>query len=260
MVKGSMMQIKTGVICATVFVSAVACDRAPPVESIPTEPAAAAPTPAPAAPQPTGIAYVTVAASARRQPSDQRQIEDAVSHKKSNNVVALLSRGEAVAPLGVEGNWTQVRMSDGGEVWIANQNIVAGENIAIAVTQNLSKTFDRPDLLALNAAQQLQPGTLVFELRTREQFSEVNISGQKSVWVLTQGLSRAPREIDAAKLWAKANALTEKQDPAAAAIVELLKSQFGDTQLVQQLLPTPAPEVTPTPEQAPVAPIANEHL
>ena len=75
------------------------------------------------------------------------------------------------------------------------------------------------------------------------------ISGTATTWGLSEKLSSNPKEVEAAKLLNKIRSLTKKNDPSAAELVELAKTQFGDSKVIS-LLQTNDEEGEETPQEA----------
>jgi SH3-like domain-containing protein len=208
-------------------------------------------------------AFVTGVTAVRRANTDDKQVDDPKKPgKKLNNYITTLHRGEQVQVVSVEGDWAQVRSSDEKEGWTKKDALLPSEGVTMVTTLDEAKTFDRPDLLALNAKRKVAPGALVYAMRTKDQFSEVNLGGTSTAWVLTSNLVSEQREVDAAKLLNKARWLTEHKDATAADLMDLAKKEYGDTKVMQALAaaeaaapaPAPAPAPTPAPETTPTAP------
>lgn len=221
----------------------------------PPAPTAAAPAPAPA-PAPSALgeeAYVTSVSGLRRAATEDRQIEDPSGKKgkKVSNWVTTLHRGEMVRVLEVQGEWARVRASDESEGWLKKDGLLPTEGVTMATVLAPAKTFDRPDLLALNAKRTLEPGQLLYVTKSKDQFSEVNHAGSALTWVLTEALTSDRREVDASKLVNKARWLEERKDANADAIWELARSQFGDTKVMQLLAPPEPPAEEPPAAPAP---------
>jgi SH3-like domain-containing protein len=192
---------------------------------------------APVTPRPSQAgeqAFVTSVAPVRRANSDDKQVDDPKKPgKKLSNYITTLHRGEQVQVLTVEGDWAQVRSSDEKEGWVKKDTLLPSEGVVMATTLEETKTFDRPDLLALNAKRKVAAGALVYAQRTKDQFSEINLGGTNSAWVLSSGLVKDQREVDAAKLLNKARWLTEHKDASAADLMDLAKKEYGDTKVMQ---------------------------
>ncbi len=225
---------------------------------------------APSAPRPSQAgeqAFVTGVTAVRRANTEDKQIDDPKKPgKKVNNYITTLHRGEQVQVIMVEGDWAQVRSSDEKEGWTKKDALLPSEGVTMATTLDETKTFDRPDLLALNPKRKVAAGALVYAQRTKDQFSEVNLGGTSTAWVLTSGLVSEQREVDAAKLLNKARWLTEHKDSTSADLMDLAKKEYGDTKVMQAYAaaqaappaeapaPAPTPAPTPAPEQTPTAP------
>ncbi|MBI5507383.1 MAG: SH3 domain-containing protein [Deltaproteobacteria bacterium] len=208
-----------------------------------TKDEAVAPTPdnrpspaatAPAAPVPAGEpeqALVTAVTSLKREPNDAAKV-DAADGKKVSNWVATLYRGEQVTVLKVQDDWAAIKASDESTGWMKKTDLLPNEGTSLATVFETVKTFNRPDLLALNAARTIESGTLLFVVKTKDQFSEVNFQGKATAWVLSEKLNMDVNEIAAAKLVNKIRWLKAKKDPAADQFLELARSQFGGSRLV----------------------------
>lgn len=199
-----------------------------------------------------GLGYITQIAIVRRQPVDAKEVEIVEGKKRVANWIATLSRGEQITVLESQRDWFHVRTSDEKTGWLKSDNVVLASNVTMATVANAVRIFSRPDLLAFNGTKVIEPGTLLFALRTKDQFSEVNLAGNTTGWVLTDVLMTAPREVDAAKLLHRARFLKARNDPAADGLLELAKTHFSDTHLVQTLLLPPPPEATQAPSEQPI--------
>lgn len=228
-------------------------------EVVPEEaPAAAAPVPEPA----ERNVYVIGETLLRKIASDDKKIDDPNGGTtKVSNWVATLYRSEQVTIVDEDGDWTRVRASDGSEGWLKADRLVPADH-PVATVYEAGKVFQRPDLLTLDTARKIEPGSLVFVLQTRAQFSEIDFprSGYNSTraWALTNELVTTPEDVDAAKLVQKVQQLRAKNDPSAAELEALARNQFGTSPLIS-LLDVPAaapPEGVPTdvPPAAPVVP------
>ena len=199
-----------------------------------------------------GAGFVTQTVLVRREASDAREIDGPAKKKKVANWMATLYRGEQVEVLSSQDPWLHLRLSDGKEGFAKSESVVTG-SVELATVFERVKTFTRPDLLALNAAKQLEPGALLFVLRAKDQFSEVNVGGAAHVWVLSDVLIKDAKEVEAAKLINRSRALKERpaaNEAESQAPLELAKSQFASTKLVQILL-MPQPTLPPTDEALP---------
>jgi SH3-like domain-containing protein len=203
-----------------------------------------APAPPPAGPPDASVAaggeadaaYVTAATPLRRQPTDAAKVPGATPKASLANVVALLQRGEKVTVLESREDWARVRASDETVGWMKKGLLLPALGVTEATLLQPADAFDRPDLLALNARRKIEPGTLVLVVRDRELFSEINLSSGANAWVLSDRLSRNPRDVMVAKLSEKARWLVKagKADEAKE-VLALARSQFADVPLVQVL-------------------------
>jgi uncharacterized protein YgiM (DUF1202 family) len=220
-------------VVATVLVALAACsEKAAPEPTAPTPPTAAEPSePAEPAAEPEQ-AYLTYVTGIRRKPSDAKKVEVEGKTKKVHNWLSTLYRGEEVTVLEVQGDWARVVASDETEGWVKKTGLLPTEGVSLATLFEKTKTFHRPDLLAQNTSRSIEPATLLFVLKTKNQFTEVNYYGQGSVWVLSDKLSVDPTEISAAKLLAKVQWLKGRKDPDADKVMELARTHFGETKLV----------------------------
>jgi hypothetical protein len=198
-----------------------------------------------ARPMPKGPAFVTQTALVRREAKDTKDVEVPGSKKRLSNFTATLYRGEQVEVVQTSEDWVEVRTSDEKTGWLKLDNVLRAEGVEMATVVNAAKVFTRPDLLAFNGARTIMPGTLLFALRIKDQFSEVNLGGGTSGWVLTDVLVKDKREVDVAKLINKARLLKDRNDPSADGLLDLAKAHFADTHLVQTLLLAPAGGVDP---------------
>lgn len=225
---------------ASCFVIA-ACDSK---KDTPTPPAAVAP---PTAAAPTAAAekpaekaadsgFVIYTSVLKKEGSDKPKVEDAKG-KQVANWLATLYRGERVALVKDDGgDYIQVKTSGEVEGFIKRQSVLLAPDVTEATVLESTDAFDRPDLLALNAKKKINAGTLIFVLKNREQFSEVNAQGTGTVWVLNGRLTTDKDELAVAKILAKARSLKEgKDEKKAAAIADLTnlaKSNFANAKLV----------------------------
>ena len=216
-----------------VLMGAWACTKEPTAAPAQNEVTAVAPTAGvPAAPAAAvEQAYVTFVTGLRKEPTDAQKIDDAATGKKVGNWLTTLYRGEEVAILEVKGDWARVRASDDSEGWVQKNGLLPVEGVTVATVFEQAKTFSRPDLLALNATRVVEPGTLLFGLKTKDQFAEVNFYGQGSAWILAEKLNTDAREIAAAKLLAKVRWLKERKDTSADKVMELARTEFADSKL-----------------------------
>jgi len=251
--------------------SLASCSKPAPAQPAAGAAAGAVAPPGGAAPPPpaaAGVAtYVSSVTILRREPTDARKVPGPTG-KEVGNFLATLQRGEKVTPAGEEkpageDAWVKVRSSDDREGWLKRSALLEGEGIVEATVVAPADVFDRPDLLAANAARKLEPATLLLVVRQRTPFSEVNVGSGGNAWVLTDRLSTAPSEVGIAKLAEKARWLKRSGKPEEALqILALARSQFAGGPLLDAVAiqlgeqpPEAAPAPAPTGEpSAPPAP------
>lgn len=226
-----------GLLGLLLSIAAVACHHDPPASSAPAEPAPVPSTPGAilaatvAAGGPNGFSTQTQAV--RREP---REGDDGTKKKRAVAPVASLERGEQVTTFERRGDWVQVRLSDGKLGWLKTAGVVDAPGAKLVAPWQKIKTFSRPDFLAFLPDKQVTPGTLLVWLRNKDQFSEVNVRGDTTAWVLSATVTDDPTEVEAAKLLGRVQALKERNDPSADAAWDLAKNQFGDTRMLRDLL------------------------
>jgi len=208
-----------------------------------------APAPPPLQPQ---TALVLGSAFVRRQPTEARLVTPPGKKAKQGNYLATLYRGEAVWVRADKEGWLDVTLSDESHGWVKKDGLLMGPGLKLATVLSRARLFTRPDLLALLGSRAVEPGTLLIVLRDKDQFSEVNYNGQQTAWVLSALLVQEPQEVDAAKLVHRARLLQERKDPAAEAVIELLRGQFGQTRLMAALN-----ALQPAPQEPSVPPAAD---
>ncbi len=216
---------------AAVLVLAAACTR----EQAPPQPPPSA-AHAPPVGTAADVAYVTSPTTLRRAPSEASRVAGDKPRSQVANFVATLQRGEKVSVLEAREEWAHVRASDESEGWLKRNLLLPGQGVTEATLLAQADAFDRPDLLAVNARRKVEPGTLVLVVRSRELFSEVNLSSGSSAWVLTDRLSSVPRHVMVAKLTEKARWLVRAGKPdEAKAVLALARKEFADVPLVETL-------------------------
>jgi SH3-like domain-containing protein len=180
------------------------------------------------------LAYVTAVTPLRRQPTDAAKVPGATPKASLPNAIALLQRGEKVTLLEARDEWARVRASDETAGWMKKGLLLPALGVTEATLLQPADAFDRPDLLALNARRKIEAGTLVLVVRDRELFSEINLSSGASAWVLSDRLSRSPRDVMVAKLAEKARWLAKAgRADEARQVLALARSQFADVPLVE---------------------------
>ncbi len=221
------------------------------------------PTPSDVAPkvaeeQNPELAFVASPSPLRREPTDDTKVGDVNDPtKKVTNFLTTLQRGETVQVFRVEKEWARIKASDESPGWIKKDALVPAEGVSLATVLEPTKTFNRPDLVALIPNRLLEPATLLLITKTKEQFSEVNVKGQQTTWILSESLAIDVDEVGAAKLLSKAKSLQEKKDPGANELLDLAKSKFSNTKLIQKLtapLESEGSQAVPVPSTAPTTP------
>ncbi|MGC3999039.1 MAG: SH3 domain-containing protein [Anaeromyxobacter sp.] len=222
-----------------------ACNRTPPAPAA-GEPAAPSPSgpasgAAPAADQGAYVVSVTVL---RREASEAQKVPGP-SGKEVGNYLATLNRGEKVSPLELREDWARVRASDDKEGWLKRSALLEGEGISEATVLVQADVFDRPEMLAANAKKKIEPGTLVLVIRARPPFSEVNVAGSQTAWVLSERLNTGEREVQVSKLIEKARYLVRaNRKEEALSLLALAREHFNGVALVD-VLATELGEVPP---------------
>lgn len=232
-------------VLSSLVLLATACSDSAPEEAPAADPTPTriAPSDAPSdAPSEGGIeeslgsgdkALVTVVAALRRAANTDRRIDDpAGGGKKVSNWMATLHQGEVVSLIGSEGDWSKVRASDGTEGFMEKRYLAPTSDAALATNTESLKVFRRPDLLTLNTGKTIEPGSLLFKLGEKEQFSEIRAGTTTTQWVLTEKLISESKEVEAAKLLAKADWMESKKDDGHGELMSLIKEQFADSKVV----------------------------
>lgn len=173
-------------------------------EDEPAPPAMA--DPVESAPQPGGEAtsgrYILGTTWLRLQASSERKVT--VDGVARSNALAALYRGERVDVLDQDGDFFRVRVSDGTEGYIAASMIVSDARVATVVEE--TKTFRRPALVNL-AKKTLSPGQLLFVVGEKDDFSQVNVAGSRTEWVLSESLSESEELVGASRILHRVRAL-----------------------------------------------------
>jgi hypothetical protein len=207
---------------------------------------------------PTGAtAYVSAVTVLRREPSEAARVRGP-GGKEIGNPLVTLQRGEQVALLEPREEWARIRASDDLEGWIKRTALLEGDGVVEATVLGPADVFDRPDLLAANARRKIDPATLVLVVRSRPPFSEVNLAGGQTAWVLSERLSSGEKEVSVAKLAEKARWLVRsgKKDEALA-VLALAREHFAGVALVDALATElgEAPAAPPPGAAAPGSPV-----
>jgi hypothetical protein len=234
-----MLRTRVALFSLAAF-STVACDSkketaTPPAAVVPPPANGTAPTAAPAAAAPSAApttGFVVFTTVLKREGSDAPKVADAKG-KQVANWLATLYRGERVTIGKEEGEYIQAKTSGEVEGFVKKSSLLIAPDVSEATVIDATDAFDRPDLLALNSKKKINPGTLLFVVKNREQFSEVNASGASTIWVLNGKITTDANEIAVAKLLAKARSLKDaKKGEGVADLVGLAKSNFAEAKLV----------------------------
>lgn len=186
--------------------------------------------------QPVSDSYVTSATSLRREPVEASRTKVVGAKAPASNVLAILQRGERVAPTDHRGDWTRVRASDGTEGWLKSSVLLSASGVSEATVLAQAWAFDRPDLLAVNVTRKVEPGTLLLVVKTKELFSEVDLGQGQNAWILSDRISTQPDDVMAAKLVEKARALAHGGHvDDARAVLELLRIRLPESPLTSVL-------------------------
>jgi hypothetical protein len=204
--------------------------------------------------KPVDSAHVLYTTVVKREGSDKPKVEDAKG-KQVANWLATLYRGEKLSIVKDDGgDYIQVKTSGEVEGFVKRQGLLIAPDVSEATVLEGTDAFDRPDLLALNSKKKINAGTLIFVVKNREQFSEVNAVGTGMVWVLNGKLTTDKDELAVAKLLAKARSLKDGKDEKKAEsitdLINLAKNNFSTTKLVS---------VMETELNAPAAETPSEH-
>ncbi len=260
------------VLAASAALLTAACKKAPApaqqpaADGQPTAGASAATPDETAAPQ-APMAYVTTVVVLKIEPVDAARVKNA-DGKEISNYRALLYRGEQVAVLETREDWVRARTSDEKEGWLKRSWVLEAGGVKEATVVAPEKVFDRPDLLASNAKRKVEPGTFLLAVKEKAPFSEVNVSGAQSTWVLTERLTTDEKDVAAAKLMEKARYLARNnKKEEAIANLDLIRSIAPESPLLGILateLGVAAPEgaeepsVQPASAEDPLAPGAAQ--
>ncbi len=228
----------------------------PPPAVAPAAPAAAADTPSEKPADKVDAAYVVFTTVLKREGSEKPKVEDAKG-KSVSNWLATLYRGERLTLVDPSGDeYVKVKTSGEVEGYVKRTSVLMAPDVSEATVVDPADAFDRPDLLALNSKKKITAGTLLFVVKNRDQFSEVNAQGTGTIWVLNGKLTTDKDELAVAKLLAKARSLKDakKDDKKAESIGDLLglaKNNFANTKLVAVMeTELNAPPAEATGEQA----------
>jgi hypothetical protein len=203
----------------------------------------ATPTPAQPGGEPTAVAapvtheqdaFLLYSAAMYRQASDEKKVKNEKTGREEFNWMATLYRGETVTVLGQQGDWSQVRSSDGNTGFLKSASILSAEGVGVATVLDEVKTFSRPDFLAPSKTT-IAPGTLLFLVKKSKDdtFGEVNYKGTSTLWLEAGRLNLDPREVAAARIVSRVRTLDDAKDEQAK-YWDVARTQFGDTQVVMK--------------------------
>jgi len=173
--------------------------------------------------------YVLGFASLRRQPSDAKRVPDA-GGKQVNNWLTTLYRGEKVDVVVQKGEWAQVRASDDTEAWTKVSGLISAKSTKLATLIEPARMFLRPNRTSLATGKKFEPGTLMFVMQSKGDFSKVNYGGE--AWIKTTDLLTDSSETDAARLLYRIRHMQKKKDPAVGELIDLAKEEFKDTKVL----------------------------
>ena len=179
-------------------------------------------------------AYLTTVFGVKRMPVADRKIDNPDGEGKVSNWVATLYRGEQVSSFEQNDKYTRVEDSTGKTGWIESRYLVVGEVVKPACVGKSLETFDRPDIISLNAKRVIKAGTLVFIIAENEQFVQVNFTPTQTAWVLKKNLVQDAKEIKAASFIEKMRYLKRKgkvEDIKKS--LELMRSMMSETVLLK---------------------------
>jgi len=207
-------------------------------------------------PQPTE-GYATTVFGVKKEPVTDRKIADpAGGDKQISNWVATIYRGEKLKIIekiegkmeitggvhdrkgyhatGTKIDWLKIADSSNTIGWIEARYVVSGAEMALSTVLGNTKTFARPDLLALVGKQDIAPGTLLFTLQQQGDFVEVNFTPTRSAWVQKKDLVFVEQEIMLARMIEKLRYLQRKgKTQELAKLLELAKESFKGAKLFE---------------------------
>jgi hypothetical protein len=199
-----------------------------------------APLALPAAPPESAVdgalRIVTALSPLRAEPPDPPRGKNEKARGRAPAILATLHRGERVTLLETRGDQARVRASDGTEGWLRAGVLLPAGEAREGTVLVAALVFDRPDLLAVNAARKLEPGTLLFVRKSRDLFTEVDAGPGASAWVLTDRVTTEASDVAAAKLVEKARwLLRADRRGEALEVLGLLRSRYPASPLVPVL-------------------------
>ena len=183
-------------------------------------------------------AVITAVTSLRKVAGDEKKVIDPKGSpdKKVSNWIATLYRGEEVTVRGEEGDWLSVRASDDSEGWVRKAATLPLKELGLATTFGDLKTFRRPDISTLDSKRVIKPRTVLFVVEAKDKFSRVNYPHSdfvsRDTWILTEEISTAGKEYEAAKILGKVAYLKSRKDASADELYNLAKDQFAGTRVL----------------------------
>jgi len=252
-------------VTAILCVAFMACDAqqsqpAPAAQPAAKKAPAAAKTPVPQAQKEVAEplaseGYATTVFGIKKEPVTDRKIADpAGGDKKISNWVTTIYRGEKLKIIeklegkleitggvhdrkgyhatGKKIDWLKVEDTSGKTGWIEARYVVSGPDMALATVLATTRSFARPDLLALKEKQEIEPGTLLFTLQQQGDFVEVNFTPTRNIWVQKKDLVQEEQEIMLARMIEKLRYLQRKgKTEELAKLLSLAKDSFKDAKL-----------------------------
>jgi SH3-like domain-containing protein len=177
------------------------------------------------------LAYVIFGAVAKKAPNELPKVDE--KGKQVANWVATLARGERVTLLKEEADYQQVRTSGDVTGWVKKAALLPENKASPATVLDASEGFDRPELFTINSKKKVEAGTLLFVLRTKGEFSEVNVNGWASAWVRSSAVNTDASEIGVSKMLARARELkTANNLSGAEDLLKVAKKTYGSARLL----------------------------
>ncbi|MEM6730632.1 MAG: hypothetical protein AAF658_03700 [Myxococcota bacterium] len=188
-----------------------------------------------------GLFVVGITALYRSASRERRVTENG---KNVSNYLATLYRGERVQVVDRGDEFVSVEVSDGTRGYIRSTMVLASPG-APATVNGAAKTFRRPSLVALGKTE-LEPGTLLFVVETKNEFSEVNFAGTRTAWVLTESIRRDAESIAVSRLLNRVRSLKadEAKDNGTEieSVVKLAKTNYPTSPLLPMIVGEIDPE------------------
>ncbi|MCK5688343.1 SH3 domain-containing protein, partial [Myxococcota bacterium] len=202
-------------------------DAPEPVEEVKAEPVAA---------------YITATASMKKTPSDAKKIADPTgkSEKQVSNWITTMRRGEEVTIIEDKDDWAKIQITSEEEGWIKTAALLKKEKVeAMATVMENAKVFERPEMLAIQKDREIPAGSLLFILKEKDTFSEVNYPASlyrsRATWVMSSELNLEADDVAAAKVIAQILSLRKNDIEKAKTLEELARKQFESSKLIALL-------------------------